>query len=420
MKKAILLSVLIIFVLESSGQSRFFFQYWANFDGNVNNNTYINERTRVNDPEMSTHQRFYSRYETQANGLLLVQMPDTVRNIERAEVYLEMWGGHAGTAAKSFRINGANMYNLPSEATNQGHCEYLFCTVPVSKKDLVRGTNAIQFTCERGETFWGHYIVDNLSINVYLKNDSPEFKVIGLSDFNAKIKCKSKILADDAYFELDFPEKFRNMIDEVHYFAKYTGFDGNGFGVDDCWHGFQFKRKFTGHLGTTSEYPFQIKWDTRMVPDQGKTMAVKALIRFKNNLFFWSDVLQGLSFSKDRPSVQLFRCEDLPKPFWSRDNRLKVAFLELPEELSDIESAELHVRIWDGGEGDVKEPFKLNGFSYPISTLTAPHDFVYTINQVIPEHLKVGDNRFELISGTEHHGIEICLPGPCLIVRYKK
>ena len=156
-----------------------------------------------------------------------------------------------------------------------------------------------------------------------------------------------------------------------------------------------------------------------MIPDQGKPMAIKALIQFKNGIYYWSDVLSGLSFPFNRPHVQLYHCTNVPKPFWSRDNQLRKAEFELSADLSKIESVELHVRNWDGGEGTIKEPFKLNGIPYKITAGNAPHDLIYSVNLVDPKSLKPGINEVELISDTEHHGIELCLPGPCLIVRYK-
>jgi hypothetical protein len=61
----------------------------------------------------------------------------------------------------------------------------------------------------------------------------------------------------------------------------------------------------------------------------------------------------------------------------------------------------------------------INGIPYHITDGNAPHDLVSRINKVDPSYLKSGSNEIELFSDTEHHGIEICLPGPALIVRYK-
>jgi len=126
-----------------------------------------------------------------------------------------------------------------------------------------------------------------------------------------------------------------------------------------------------------------------------------------------------LTFPLSRQRVQLYQCTDLPAPFWSRDSQVRFARLELPDDISAIDSAELHVRIWDGGEGSVKEPFKLNGVPYKITAGNAPHKLIYTIHKIKPEDLKPGDNEFWLMSDTEHHGIEVLLPGPCLVIRYK-
>lgn len=117
--------------------------------------------------------------------------------------------------------------------------------------------------------------------------------------------------------------------------------------------------------------------------------------------------------------VKLFYCMSIPSPFWSRAGQLKKAVFSLPEDLSGVESAELHIRVWDGGEGTIKEPFKLNGTPYIITSGEAVHDLVYTVNKVDPKTLKPGLNELELLSDTEHHGIEVCWPGPGLIIKYK-
>jgi hypothetical protein len=74
--------------------------------------------------------------------------------------------------------------------------------------------------------------------------------------------------------------------------------------------------------------------------------------------------------------------------------------------------------IWDGGAGLVQTPFKLNGYALPVAG-TGAHDVLYRILPVEPAFLRKGENRITLLSDTEHHGIEILLPGPCLIISRK-
>ncbi len=110
----------------------------------------------------------------------------------------------------------------------------------------------------------------------------------------------------------------------------------------------------------------------------------------------------------------------MPVPFWSRDSQEKKAVIELPEDTSSLQQVQLKIKIWDGGEGNIKEPFKINGYPYPITSRKAIHDVVFTVAEVNPKHLKPGKNQITLLSDTEHHGIEVLLPGPILIARYNE
>jgi hypothetical protein len=417
--KPIFLLLLIVCSYQTFGQSRFYRQHWVEYEGRINNNKQQGERTRVNDRGMSTQKSWYTRFESQVNGLAIIGIPDTILHLERAELFAEMWGGHPKTANKRFQVNGGRVYPLPSEQTEAGFCEYLFPLVPIDYHELVRGNNAIQFLCDRGETFWGHFLMEEIGINCYYRYDAPELVKSGLKDFSAVPKIENRILADEVTISLKMPLEFINLIEEVHYFGRYYGVDASGTGSNEQWHEYLFNRKYTGNIGTATTEPFTVKWNTSMLPDQGKPMAVKALIKFKNGFFCWSDILDGLTFPLNRKRVQLYQCTDLPAPFWSRDRQVRFARLELPDDISAIESAELHVRIWDGGEGTVKEPFKLNGVPYKITAGDAPHKLIYTIQNVKPEDLNPGVNEFWLMSDTEHHGIEVLLPGPCLVIRYK-
>jgi hypothetical protein len=116
----------------------------------------------------------------------------------------------------------------------------------------------------------------------------------------------------------------------------------------------------------------------------------------------------------------MYKRSSMPTPFWSRDSKEKKAAIKLPKDISSLKRAQLMIKIWDGGEGKVKEPFKINGHPYSITSRRAVHDVVFTIDEVDPEHLKPGENQITLLSDTEHHGIEVLLPGPVLIVCYKE
>jgi len=420
MKRHCSILLLLFFIATQSLYSQFFTQSWVEYEGRINNNREKGERTRVNDREMSTHPVYSKRYEGQVNGLALISIKDTILQLERAELSCEMWGGHPRTANKRFQVNGGKVYSLPSEKTALGNCEYLFPVVPIDSKDLVTGTNALQFVCDRGDTFWGHFLLEEIAVNCYYKTDAPFLKRSGLDKFSAKPVISGGEKNDEIQISLGYEKSYSGQISEVCYFGYYKGYDWNGTGHSSQWHGYQFKRNWTGHIGTSSEPPYKVIWNTGLIPDQEEQMKIKALVIFKNGIQFWSEVVTGITFSPDRPPVKLLYCSEMPIPFWSRNKQLRTAVIDLDNDPDNIMEAYLLVRIWDGGEGTVKEPFKMNGIPYKITTGTAPHDLVSTINKVEPGGLRKGINKIELYSDTEHHGVEICMPGPALLVRFKK
>ena len=403
-----------------SARGIFFREYWAEFDAAISNSS--GRMLRVNDAELSLHEVYGKRPEALANGFTLINVPEDLFGLQEAELYLEVWGGHPGTANKRFIVNGKQIYPLGDDGTEVKHCAYSYPAVPIKVEHLVSGQNAFQFACDRGKTFWGHFIIDEAAVRCYLKPDHPDLKKNNLQDFEARVQLQSQgsTLSDSVHISLSYPERHEKSIISVEYFGRYDGFDDNGNKLDNDWHGYTHDRKYVNHVGQVTSPPFALTWDTSMIPSRTGPMALKALVHLKGGFHYFTDMLDGLVFPADRNKVELYKCNVLPKPFWSRASNLQTATINLPRNLANVESARLMVRVWDGGEGAVTEHFKINGHPYSITSGRANHDLVFTNVEVNVNHLKAGENTLTLLSDTEHHGIEILLPGPCLVLRYGK
>jgi hypothetical protein len=396
----------------------FFREHWAEYDAAISNSS--GRMLRVNDAELSLHPVYGKRPEARANGFTLVEVPEDLFGLQGAEMYLEVWGGHPKTANKRLFLNGKQEYAIADHGCEAGHCVYTYPIVPLEVAQLVTGNNAVQFACDRGETFWGHFIVDETAIRCYLKPDHPDLVERGLQEFSAQVSLGSdaKILGEEVSIRLSYPKLQEGEIESVEYFGRYHGFDDDGDGVTNDWHGYMHDRQYVHHIGKAASAPFGMTWVTRMVPGQEGPIALQALVHLKEGLNYWTPILDGLALAEGRRRVQMYTCSDMPIPFWSRASQVREATIQLPQELSDVESARLMVKVWDGGEGSVKEPFRINGHAYSITSGRAIHDVVHTDIEVDRAHLKPGANRVTLLSDTEHHGIEVLLPGPCLVVRY--
>ncbi len=393
--------------------------YWYE-KGIEHGNPFYNKRFRVNSPEASIHPDFMFRSEARENGMMQILIDENLREVDRAFLYAELWGGHPGTENKRVSINGRNTYQIPETGTAYENCSHSYPIIPLKISDLVNGYNAIQFACDKGKSFWGHFIVDNACLVMILKNDHPDLKRLGLTDFYPQIIISENPNNETIKVNLSCPSSFMETISEVYYFGHYNSYDENGNCQTDDWHGFTKDRIPTANIGTITEPPFEISWDISMIPDQND-IAISALIKFKE--------IQSISCLISSPDklktpnrgnlINLYSSNNLPKPFWSRANNKKTCNIELDIKSDQIEKAEMHVVLWDGGQGTIGEPFKLNDF--PISvTGNGRHDVLYRIVDIDPKLLRKGSNEISLLSDTDHHGIEILLPGPALMIRRKQ
>ena len=403
-----------------SAQGVFFREYWAEFDAEISNSR--GRMLRVNDAELSLHEVYGRRQEALSNGFTLINVPEDLFRLRDAELYLEVWGGHPGTANKRFIVNGKQIYPLGEDGVKEKNCAYSYPVTSIKVEHLVSGRNAFQFACDRGKTFWGHFIIDEAAVRCYLKGDHPDLKKNNLQDFKARVQLQppGSTLPDRVNMSLSYPEDYEKSIISVEYFGRYEGFDDNGNKLENDWHGYTHDRKYVNHLGQVTSPPYSRSWDTSMIPSQTGPIAIKALVHLKEGFHYWTSVLDGLVFPTYRNNVELYKCDDPPKPFWSRASKPVTATINLPRDPAKAEAARLMVRIWDGGEGTVTEHFKINGHPYSITSGRANHDLVFTNVEVDLKHLKAGANTLALLSDTEHHGIEVLLPGPCLLLRYDK
>ena len=183
------------------------------------------------------------------------------------------------------------------------------------------------------------------------------------------------------------------------------------------WHGFTQGLEYKNHLGTARVAPYTLEWAIGELEGRNKTVSVLAVVRFSNGLNYQTGVSEIAIKPVAGKRVALICCDDLPVPFWSRAGREKVASFHLSE-ISGLKRATLWVKIWDGGEGNVQDPFTLNGHPYSVTSGEAVHGVVFSRLEVDPAHIVEGKNEFVLLSDTEHHGVEVLLPGPCLTLTF--
>lgn len=396
-----------------------FVRLWWFQPGHEHGNPMPDPRFRVNAAEIVLHPVFGSRPEVRSSGMMQIRIEEDLRQIEGAELYLELWGGHPGTANKRVTLNGRSTYPIPEVGTAEGHCTHQYPTLPLKVTDLVSGYNAVQFACDQGKSFWGHFIVDNACLRIRLPRSHPDLARAGLENFEPRVEVRPGPRPESFSLSLRAGQGELERIARVDYWGFYEGYDENGDRMFRDWHGFTKNRLPVGHLGSADQPPFAVAWDVSMLPVQ-QEMAVRATIVLKEpgNLVFETAITGNLRTPERSAQVRLYGLREKPAPFWSRAGKPRTAVLELDLDPSRIERAELHTVTWDGGRGAVADYFTLNGRAVEVAG-QGRHDVLYTVLPVQAEWLRQGANEIRLLSDTDHHGIEILEPGPMLMVRFR-
>ena len=373
--------------------------------------------TRVNDPQIAFHNYFGGRGESRQSGMLAIRMQDDLRQMDRATLFIEIWGGHPKTCNKRVSINGRNTYYLPEVGTAAGRNTHQYPELEIDLSDLVGDWNALQFNGDRGHSFWGHYIVSP-ELRVRLKPSHPDLDP-AWTNAVPSIVVDPAGASESLQLRLDLPEAFKGRVARVEYFGRYVGYDENGNNTGKDWHGITKKFETLAHLGTAREGNFGLVWDLSMLPNQvGMAVKAKIFMTDPDNLYYETETVENLR-TPERPQdeVRLLSICDYDDSMWVRANGKQTRSFMLPIDPDRVARAQLHIVIWDGGRGEVEHPFELNGEPLDGIAEDGDHTTFYKIVEIDPKRLKRGENTISVTSDTEHHGIEVLRPGPALMIR---
>ena len=371
---------------------------------------------RVNGPDARSGPH-KDRWEAQQDGVLNIDLPEDVHTYAGAELQLELWGGHPGTARKRFTLNDTTTLDLPEVGAADAHCTYSYPAVPLAVNDLHPGTNSFAFACDTGTAFWGHYLIRTACLRLLLDDHHPQIQGAGLAGLNAAVVARPS--ADDRDtldLSLAIDEAHIDRVASVDFYSHHAGYDENGDTQWTDWHGFPKDGEPVGHIGTTTPADgLRLPYPLHMIP-RNEPVYVRARIHWVDSDLIFETAAQRVAEADPTVPVEVIRPIDLPRPCWSRAGKEQRCTLPLGVEPTQLASAELHMVVWDGGSGTVSDPITLNDHPLPIVG-TGQHDVLYRVVSLEPDMLVTGDNVVRVFSDTDHHGIEVLAPGPALIVR---
>jgi hypothetical protein len=355
---------------------------------------------------------------------------DDLQYAVRAEILVDRWGGHPGTTVKRLRFNENRWLFLPElETTPPGlpperfqYQDNPILTVPLA--NLKQGENLLEGAAgaQIGTTLdWGQWGWSGVVVRIYY-DPAKKLHVRG----RIVQPSTGQTLGEDPLIRIA-PEQ-PEQVGRVDVLAFYQGYDLDGDGVYADWHRYyHHDRKgpdkrddpsISGHPGSAFGPPFEVRWDTRYVPDQlAPTVQLAARIQSTNGLWYVTEPVAGLRLERPAETVKLYKPYAVPEKYCSRADLWTMSKFAIPAgDLVSLDPAEavLHLRTWNGHEKDLW----INAWKTPVNG--GNHVFAYTRHPFPVELLRKGENRVEFHSETLEHCIEVLWPGPGVTVRYSK
>jgi len=356
---------------------------------------------------------------------------DDLEGATRAEVIIDLWGGHSGTFDKRFQFNNNGWITIPELTTTPtaGEC-YLSQTNPVIEiplTHLVQGLNTFEGTSggqrqNCGDFGWGQWGWFGIIVRVYY--DSSKLSMD---------PTQNRIISPMSYSSITDNPQITAIaqspvgINKIEFLAFYEGYDTDGDGYYQQWHGDYHRgssdtqMSLKNHVGTVTESPYSVGWNTDWIPDQvPESVKLQARIQDNNGYWYVADEIHHLTLQRDQVMVEFYKPDQVPKVFWIRNNNFEKSSninIPLTANLGNAVGAAMHVKTWNGADIGSFPYSTLFNNEYLSTLYGQGHFYSFDVINVPLTQIALGDNLVTFNSDTTHHGIEVLWPGPALFVR---
>ncbi len=333
----------------------------------------------------------------------------------RAEVSVEYWGGHSGTADQKFRVNGNDwiMIPQPHNTPTAPQCYYRTMlgneAVNVPLPQLRHGVNEFQFTCgaQICHNFnWGFFWVYSFTVRIYYKSSRPH------PQGRMQSPVDGETIGDHTPLQVAITGK--TAIKQVDYIGYYNDFDWDGNGVFTEW---QFQTQYgvlRHHMAVSTCPPYAADWSNRWIPDQSGQMKIMAKITDVNGMCYTTPAVENITLVRAERSVKMYTAYEVPEKFGVRVGTMMTCNINIPDDISKATAARLVLSTWSAAHADA---IGLNN-KMLAEQLGCVHNYSFDNLQVPIPLLKKGINTFFIYSDTHHHAAEVNWPGPVLLVQY--
>jgi len=333
----------------------------------------------------------------------------------QAEVSVQYWGGHIGTSDQKFRVNGSDWFQIPQPVGTPTEPQKYYRTIvgdnPVKiPLSLIKdGANLFQFQAGPQIKYgfhWGLFWVYSFTTRIYYDSSKPHVGGRIVSPVSGQTIGENPVIV--AEVDAD-PEQVR----QVDFIGLYDDYDWEGNGLYRQWH-WQYKDAVIArHIGTATEPPYSVRWDTTWIPDQDEPISIMARIVGADGVIYMTPAVTDVKFVRKGRSVKMYKACRIPENFSVRIGKKKFCMIIVPDSLAGATKAKLLLHTWSAAHA---EEIGLNDQKL-VDKVGLVHD--YSFDEIpVPLELVKRRNKFHIFSTTEHHAAEVNWPGPVLLIEF--
>jgi len=350
------------------------------------------------------------------NAPVILEQEFDLEGAIRAEVVVEKILCHDSTTGLAIEINGNRWVRIPEaeaipypQSAYQHHI-YPVVSIPLSFLKSGQGNQFRMRVDPEHPWKWPQNLIYGVHFRVYYDPARKPHPTGRISSLESGAK-----LGKNVQLEVEVEGNVR----QVDYIGHYEDVNYEGDGLYTRWHYHFFHGKIMNHVGSATEAPYHVTWDTFWVPDQKQPMAIAARIIDAAGMVCITEAVTNLSLDRKGTSVELCKPYDVPAKWVTRSGE-KTEHFDVAGDLSKAVAAQL---VWSSWSPGYMRGVSINGTM--VFDREGPH-YQYCFHRVPVSRVEVfksGVNtlttgKTPLIDGSMVHGMEVNWPGIMVLIQY--
>ncbi len=338
----------------------------------------------------------------------------------KAEIVIEKLLCHEGTRGLQIQVNGQDWISVPEASTipapQWDYQHFCFPVVPCPLSWLQQGGgNTFAFRVSDEHPWdWPQNLIYGVHLRVYYDpqlKPHPEGAIVTPRS-GATVQAPVEIEAQ--------ANSATGSLRQVDFLGLYEDVNWQGDGQYRQWQYHFLKGQLMHHLGSVTEEPYRIPWDTTWVPDQSEPMQFAARIVDSSGLVYFTPAVEGINLRRPGVSVELCKPYDVP-PKWVTRAGEKSEKFQVAGDLRKAVAAQL---VWSSWSPGYMNGILING--QKVFDVEGPRYACYyhrvTLSDLDP--LQFGENALTTgmtprYDGQMVHGMEVNWPGIMVLIRYE-